>query len=94
MVGDYIDHDLGDELRLSREEIYWRYVPDKVVFTYVRGELAERVQRLLREKKAYSSMRYDYDLRMNPRRRFFIFMHEHNHIKKFRKYYRIEGSES
>ena len=94
LVGDYIDGSLGDELRLSREEIYWRYVPDKVVFTFVKGELAERVRRLLREKKAYSSMRYDYDLRMNPRRRFFIFMHEHNHVKKFRKYYKIEGNES
>nr|MBQ4320551.1 carboxylate--amine ligase [Clostridia bacterium] len=89
IVGDYIDNNLGDECKLSTEEVYWRYIPDKVVFNYIKGDLAAHIRQLIRNGKAYSSMRYDYDLRGNLKRRLFIFMHEHNHVKKFKKYYKI-----
>lgn len=91
---EYLTRDfiLGEKLegvKYSREEIYWRYVPDRVVLRYVDGELAGRIKRLKREGKAYSSMRYPYDLRFNPRRRLFIMMHERNQDKKFKKYYAV-----
>jgi len=89
IVGDYVENSLGEECLLSKKEVYWRYIPDKVVFNYIKGELAERLKKLIHDGQAYSSMRYDYDLKGNFKRRLFIFMHEHNHVKKFKKYYKI-----
>ncbi len=89
VVSDYVDDSLSSECKLSRNEVYWRYIPDKVVFNYIKGELAEKLKKMLKDGRAYSSMRYPYDLKGNVKRRFFIFMHERNHVKKFKKYYKI-----
>jgi len=89
IVADYVDQNLGDECLLSKNEIYWRYIPDSVVFTYIKGELADKVRKHIKEGRAYSSMRYPFDLKGNLRRRLFVFLHERNHIKKFKKYYKI-----
>lgn len=71
-------------------EIYWRYIPDSVVMKYSDGATKEKIRRLKREKAAYSSMRYKPDLRLNPKRSLFVFLHEMNQKKKFRKFYKPE----
>ena len=49
--------------------------------------MAAKIKSLKKQGKARSSMRYPFDLRMNPKRRIFVTLHEHNHKKKFRTYY-------
>ena len=69
--------------------IYWRYIPDGVVYKYITPEYKEKIKTLIKEKKSYSSMRYKYDLKFNIKRYLFVILHEHNHKKKFKKYYII-----
>lgn len=71
-------------------EIYWRYVPDDVVLGYMNDEIKTRILRLKSQRKAYSSMRYKYDLCFNPLRYAFVITHEYHHRKKFATYYRKE----
>ncbi|MFA6948477.1 MAG: ATP-grasp domain-containing protein [Eubacteriales bacterium] len=87
IVEDFVLHHKSEDCDYNQNEIYWRYIPDKIVYHYVSPELANRVKALIKAGKAYSSMRYKFDTRRNPKRCFFIFMHERHHIKKFKKYY-------
>ena len=77
------------ETKFNSNEIYWRYVPDKVVYNYITDAEKAKVKSLIKAKKAYSSMRYKYDLKGNLKRWGFVNIHEHNHIKKFKTYYKI-----
>lgn len=90
IVRDYVDQEQIDDYQICDNQIYWRYVPDSIVLKYSCEKDRETVRRLLKEKKAYSSMHYAPDLKGNLRRRIFVFLHERNHIKKFRKYYHPE----
>lgn len=83
-----LDEDLG-ECVYNSNKIYWRYVPDSVVNKYVSMELRSEIKALKKAKKAYSSMRYSYDLKFNFKRSLYVFLHEKHHIGKFRKYYRV-----
>lgn len=74
------------ETYYSDNEIYWRYVPDKVVKERVSPELGKKIDSLKKAGKAYSSLRYKFDLKGNLKRRAFVYIHEHNHIKKFKTY--------
>ena len=77
------------ETKFNSNEIYWRYVPDKVVYNYITDEQKAKVKSLIKAKKAYSSMRYKFDLKGNLKRFAFVNIHEHNHVKKFKTYYQI-----
>lgn len=90
VVDDYINNVEYDECVYNSSEIYWRYIPDKIVKKYVSPELYQKVRALKRGGKAYSSLRYSFDLKGNFKRRAFVFIHERNHIKKFKKYYKVE----
>ncbi len=94
-VAEYIVHDYleggfadGDGCKLSENEIYWRYIPDKIVYKYSPPALTEKVRTLKKKGCAFSSMRYKPDLRLNPRRLAFICMHELRHVGKYKKYYK------
>lgn len=90
IVRDYLEGGYSDDdgCKISESEIYWRYIPDKIVYEYSSPELAERVKKLIKDGRAYSSLRYKPDLLFNPFRRAFVWMHERRHIKKFKKYYK------
>lgn len=89
VVEDRIENKPFTETHYNSNEIYWRYVPDKVVFNYITEEQKAKVKSLIKAKKAYSSMRYKFDLKGNLKRRAFVAIHEHNHIKKFKTYYKV-----
>ena len=86
---DWVYHRLPDDCYICDREIYWRYIPDSIVYTYSRPEISTLVKKLIREKKAYSSMRYAFDLKFNPRRQAFVWLHERRHIDKYKKYYKV-----
>ena len=90
VVSDYIDDNLSDDCVFNEKEIYWRYIPDKIVKKYVGDGLYKKAMELKKQKAAYSSLRYKYDLRGNLKRIAFLIIHEHNHVKKFKKYYKVE----
>lgn len=89
IVDDRIENKPFEGTKYNSKEIYWRYVPDKVVYKYINDAEKRKVKELIKNKRAYSSMRYSYDLRGNIKRRAFVAIHEHNHIKKFKTYYKI-----
>ena len=71
-------------------EIYWRYIPDRIVYTYSTPEICARVRQCIREKRAFHSLHYAPDLSLNPARQIFVAMHEYRHIGKFKTYYHPE----
>ncbi|MDD6800691.1 MAG: hypothetical protein PUE85_09800 [Firmicutes bacterium] len=75
---------------ICKNEIYWRYIPDHVVKKYVPADDYKKVKSIKKDGKAYSSFRYPYDLKNNPKRVFYIIAHELRQIKKFDKYYKPE----
>jgi len=89
VVDDRIEHKPFTETLFNKNEIYWRYIPDSIVKERVSPEIWEKVLRLKKSGKAFSSMRYKFDLRFNLKRRAFVFLHERNHKKKFARYYPV-----
>ncbi len=86
-VEDKIMHIPSSETVVNRREIYWRYIPDSIVKQHVSKELFDRVKACKRSGRAYSSMRYRFDLKGNLKRYAYVLMHEYRHKKKFAKYY-------
>lgn len=87
IVEDWVEEKPYTGCKLDCEEIYWRYIPDSIVYKYSDPENIARVRALKKAGKAFSSMRYAYDLRMNPWRWAFVHVHEFKHIGKYKKYY-------
>ncbi len=85
-VSDLIDKQASEGTLYGENEVYWRYIPDSVVNTYVNNPaLLAKVKALKKAKKAFS-LRYAYDLRLNPKRIAYTLIHEWRHIKKFNQY--------
>jgi len=91
IVRDYLEGGFtdADGCKISEREIYWRYIPDCIVYKYSTPELASRVRMLKKCGRAYSSLRYGPDLKGNIKRRVYVWLHEKRHIGKFKKYYKI-----
>lgn len=89
VVEDRIDNKPFEGTKYNDNEIYWRYVPDGIVCKYIDEKDRMTINYLKRNNKAYSSMRYPYDLKGNLKRSSFVLLHEINHFKKFKKYYKI-----
>jgi len=87
IVEDRVEEKPYEGCKLDSEEIYWRYIPDSVVLKYSDKENCDKVRALKKAGKAYSSMRYPYDLKLNPMRWFYVNAHELNHIKKYKQFY-------
>jgi hypothetical protein len=90
VVSDRVTGDLPEGCHYNNNEIYWRYIPDSIVYKYMSPDITARVKALKKEGKATSSLRYPYDLRFNFKRWIFVTVHEHNHHKKFKRYYKVE----
>lgn len=86
IVDDYILNKPFKDCLINKNIIYWRYIPDRIVYEYVNDKYKKIIKQLKRENKAFSSMRYKYDLKMNPKRRLYVTAHEFNHKKKYKKY--------
>lgn len=86
-VSDYVEKKNFDGCIYNDNEIYWRYIPDSVVFDYLKGDIAGKVRELIKDGKVYSSLRYPYDFNGSLRRRFYVLIHEFRHKKKFKTYY-------
>ncbi len=90
VVQDRITGDLPEGCHYNTNEIYWRYIPDSIVYKYMSPDINARVKTLKKAGKATSSLRYSFDLRFNLKRWIFVTVHEHNHHKKFKRYYKVE----
>ena len=86
IVSDRIDRTECQKIKITTDEIYWRYIPDSVVKKYVDKHTAEKIDKLKKQGKAYSSMRYPFDTKGNAKRKIYIMMHEYRQIEKFKKY--------
>lgn len=75
---------------INRSKIYWRYIPDKIVYKYCSPEISAQVKELIRADEAYNSLRYPYDLKGNLKRSLWVRIHERRHIRKFAEYYHPE----
>lgn len=59
----------GDDCTLNETEWFWHHVPSSVAFEYTEDEaLVEKAKKLEKEKKSSCSLKYKYDLCMNPMR--------------------------
>ncbi len=89
IVRDRVDRAFegSEECHIADEKIYWRYIPDSIVKARVDKDTAAEIGRRKKGKKAFSSMRYAFDLKGNLKRRLYIALHEFRHRKKFRTYY-------
>ncbi len=87
LVVDDLILDKPQEPLFNEKEIYWRYIPDKIVKKYVSDEtLKKKAFALKKAGSAYSSLRYRFDLKANPKRYFYTVVHERRHIGKFDRY--------
>ncbi len=89
VVEDRAEHKSFSGCVVCKNEIYWRYIPDSIVYRYSPNDLISRVKKAKKEKRAFSSMKYKFDLRFNLKRRIFVALHEYRHIGKYKKYYKI-----
>jgi D-aspartate ligase len=87
IVDDYVYNKPYDGCFINKNIIYWRYIPDCIVYRYSDAALCERVKALKKAKKAYSSLWYAPDLFFNLKRVLFILLHEYRHIGKYKTYY-------
>lgn len=86
IVEDYI---LCRELEYAecRERHLWRVIPKRVIFKYVHDEKSKKDAReLIRAKKSTCSLLYPYDLKLNPKRLFWVLANLYRQNGKYKKY--------
>ena len=77
-----------DDCVLNENEHFWHHVPASVAFTYTEDKaLVEKAKKLKREGKSSCSLKYDFDLNMNPARAFYVYAQLHRQKKKFKVFY-------
>lgn len=84
------DYVLGKELKLvmQKKPYFWSLVPDSVIKKHVSDKaLVNKAMTLKKQGNYASTLFYDYDLRLNPKRYFYVTANFYNHIRKFNKYY-------
>lgn len=86
VVEDYIlNKDM--DLDLCKEEYFWRVIPDKVVYKFVKDkDLINKAKTLVKENKCSSSFEYDKDLTKNLKRKLYLKLFNINQMRKFKKY--------
>ena len=90
IVEDYVTRNLRPGCVYNQKKIFWRYIPDRVVYNYVNEKLCRQVKALKESGDIASSLRYSHDLRFNLKRFAYVVVHEHHHIKKYKTYYKVE----
>lgn len=75
------------ELKLCKDEYFWRVIPLNVVYKFVKDEkIKAKAKKLVSEGKWTSSFNYKYDLKGNFKRRLYITLYDINQMRKFKKY--------
>ncbi len=83
---DYVYAQTLPEIMEARE-VFWHSIPKKIVYRYVEDEsLALRAKALDKKGLSRTPLLYAYDLRVSPRRLFFVLMHLHRQHKKYETY--------
>ena len=78
----------GDDCVMNENEHFWHHVPASVAYTYTEDKaLVEKAKKLAREGKSSCSLKYKYDLKMNPIRFIYVFEQLRRQKKKFKIYY-------
>lgn len=90
IVEDKIENKPFEGTNINNNIIYWRYIPDSIVRKYSDDKIKALITDLKSSKKAFSSMRYRYDIRFNIKHWIYVTMHEIRQIKKFKTYYHPE----
>ena len=80
--------DEGSDCVLNENEHFWHHVPASVAFKYTEDEeLVKRAKALKKAGKSSCSLKYSYDLRLNPMRALYVYAQLHRQKKKFKIYY-------
>lgn len=88
LVKDYIENSFTEtNVKIVDTKVLWTYIPKAVIYKYCADKkYVQEAKELVKNGKFISSLRYKYDLVGNPKRAFFVFAHELNHFKKYKKY--------
>ncbi|MEG0855130.1 MAG: carboxylate--amine ligase [Terrisporobacter sp.] len=75
------------DMKIQKESFFWRVIPKKVVYKYVKNEeLIKKCKELDAAGKSASSFEYEADLKGNLKRRWYIFLYSINQFRKYNKY--------
>ena len=80
------ERDLGEPLFFEGES-YWHSIPNQIVWEYT-GDvgLVNKAKELVRAGRESTALDYDYDLRLNPLRRFYLWEHYRRYSQKYATY--------
>lgn len=87
LVQDWAEEkDLGETLFFNGES-YWHSIPNKIVWQYTADEeLAKRAKAIAAAKKDTTALDYDFDLKLNPLRRIYLWEHYRRYKNKYDTY--------
>ena len=72
---------------IQKKNYFWHTVPRSVIYRYTADANAvKKAKELSRKGSRASSLYYRYDLRFNPKRAFFVNVHNFRYFKKYRLY--------
>ncbi len=87
-IAETVICDRHGRLSAAREictsEIFWHTVPKPIIYKYVGKETAQKLKALVREGKSRSTLWYGRDLK-NPKRLFYVAVHNIRYYEKYRK---------
>ncbi|MDD6095417.1 MAG: ATP-grasp domain-containing protein [Clostridia bacterium] len=79
--------DGGDDCTLNETEWFWHHVPESVAYEYTEdAALSEKAKKLKAEGKSSCSLKYGFDLKLNPLRLVCVAEQLRRQKKKFRLY--------
>lgn len=72
---------------LCENEMLWHTVPKQIIYKYISDEeTKQRVRNLIINKKVSSTLFYPYDMKFNPLRSCFVYIHNLRYFKKYKIY--------
>lgn len=75
---------LSGDCEICQTEVFWHTVPKPIVYKYADKETVKKLKSLVRSEKSFSSLWYGKDLK-NPKRLFFVAVHNFRYYGKYRK---------
>ena len=75
---------LSGDCEICQTEVFWHTVPKPIIYKYADKETAKKLKSLVRSGKSFSSLWYGKDLK-NPKRLFFVAVHNFRYYGKYRK---------
>lgn len=75
---------LSGDCEICHSEVFWHTVPKPIIYKYTGKDMAKKLKSLVRSGKSFSSLWYRKDLK-NPKRLFFVAVHNFRYYGKYRK---------